>query len=180
MFLRKLWGKDDFVYEATGPELVTIDKFLGVLDEHVGIESVGHRFMFDYFSFQLNYWVNMDTRFGKKIPLTWFIGKKAISRWFENTEDNQDLFFAHRTAEQLGLRYRPSEPPRRKASELRAYEETEKNRYFNSNKGFVHCLSETSLFNHNSKSCKKCDFQKDCKSVLKSRYYRVYLKRGYA
>lgn len=180
-FIRKLWGKPTFVYDESDRDESCIDTFKNLLDKEYGLESIGRTFIYDYFCFQLDYWKNMETRFGKKIPIAWFIGKKAFERWKNNPEE--DLWHAYQTAEEFGIHIgliHTAGPVTFDVLELKESEETEKTRFHNTNKGMLNCIESTTLYNHRSPLCISCNFKKECKKLLESNYYRIWIKRGYS
>lgn len=179
-FIRKLSNNPTFVYKADSKEESCINTFLKILKKEYGLESIGSAFIYNYFCFQLNYWKDMDTRFGKKIPISWFIGKKAFERWLVNPE--QDLWHAHQTADELGLYIDSIDTVNTTIvgiSEITVSEEKEKERFYNTKRGFLNCIESTTLYNHNSNFCISCKFKKECMDLLRDNFYRIYLKRGY-
>lgn len=180
-FIRKLWKKPSFVYNADSRDEACIQSFIKLLDKEYGIESIGRTFVYDYFCFQLDYWKNMDTRFGKKIPISWFIGKKAFERWKKNPEE--DLWHAYQTANEFGIHIgliHTTGPVHMDVLELKETEEAEKARFGDPAKQLVHCLETTTLYNHRSTLCISCPEKNACKALLKENFYKIYLKRGYS
>lgn len=181
MFVRKLWGRDTFVYEEEPKDEICIRNFIKTLIKEYGEESIGKNFIYDYFCFQTNYWINLNTRFGKRIPVSWFLGKKAFERWKNNPEP--DLYHAHQTANQLGIHIGLIYGEKKsliKALVLNTAEENEKNRFYNTDRGFLNCIESTTLYSHLSKACITCKFKNDCKELLRANFYKIWLKRGYS
>lgn len=180
IFLRKLWGRSDFFYQPNERSEKCVDNFIKLLDKEYGLESIGTSFIYDYFCFQLDYWNNLNTRFGKKIPIEWFIGKKAFKRWKEN--EQRDLWHAHKLAREYGLHVGMLEAesvPKPDMTVLRESEEVEKARFYGEDQGLVNCLEYTTLYNHRSQHCIGCKFRRECKILLKENYYGIWIKRGY-
>lgn len=181
VFVRKLWGSPNFLYKETDREEACIEAFIKLLGKEYGLESVGRTLIYDYFCFQLNYWKDMDTRFGKKIPLPWFIGKKAFKRWLENPEE--DLWHAHQTADEFEIHIdliHTIDLVSVNSLELKQQEETEKRRYHNEDDALAHCLEFTTLYNHRSPECVTCKFKGECKKLLKANFFKLWIKRGYS
>lgn len=57
------------------------------------------------------------------------------------------------------------------------FEEHEKARFLNTNKGQLWCVDFTTLYNPESSNCKKCKFQESCKDTLKQNYIQIHNKR---
>ena len=174
VFLRKLWGKPSFVYEPNDRDEACIQSFIKLLDKEYGLESIGRTLVYDYFCFQLDYWKNMDTRFGKRIPITWFIGKKAFERWKNNPEE--DLWHAYQTADEFGIdigQIHVAGPVHMDVLELKEAEENEKNRFSDPIDQLTHCLETTTLYNHRSKHCIGCKEKGNCKKLLKDNFYSI-------
>jgi len=180
VFVRKLCKDASFIYKGELRDNACITNFIKLIDKAYGIESLGEVFIYDYFSFQLNYWVNLDTRFGKKIPITWFVGKKAFLRWKDNP--NIDLYHAHKTSDLFGIDISAFNKSKKNidALETKPYEEKEKIRFGHKESQFLHCIETTTLFNHRSTYCVLCENKISCKELLKVNFYRIYIKRGYS
>jgi hypothetical protein len=54
------------------------------------------------------------------------------------------------------------------------FEEKEKERFFNTLKGFLYCIENTTLYNKRSNFCEECKFKKYCKKKLKDEYRVLY------
>lgn len=179
VFYSKLTSADSYKYTPSQKDQILTLNFIEIINNRYGIHSVGLNFIFDYFVFQFDYWVNLDTMFGKKIPLSWFIGKKAFQRWLERPE--RDLFHAYQTASSHNL-YKGLISPEQgtlNVQKLDEHEENEKGRFYNEPEGFVNCAETTTLYNHRSSSCMTCKWRLDCKKLLKQEYPKLYILRGY-
>ena len=179
-FYRRLSGVSNYNFEPSEKEATSISKFIDLLSgKYESINGIGVNYIYNYFVFQLDYWANLDTRFGKKIPLSWFIGKKAFERWLERPE--HDLWHAHRTAKQYGMNecMLRDKDPSIKATKISVNEELEKNRFYGERSGLINCLETTTLYNHRSTLCLSCIHKSDCKKMLKVEYPKIYILRGY-
>jgi hypothetical protein len=56
-------------------------------------------------------------------------------------------------------------------------EEVYRKRFFNSDRGFVTCIENTSLINPKSKFCSKCVHSKHCLVLLKANFKAIYKNR---
>lgn len=169
------------MYKVEGSkDTATIQSFLKLIDKKYSLASIGNQFIYDYITFQFNYWTQKDTRFGKSVPIGWVFGAKAFKRWLERPNH-----WKHHTAKNLavkgitpgiliGLNFKKPN-----ALEIHQSEEQEKLRFLNDEIGFANCIESTTLYNHLSEYCQKCIHVLECKNLLKVNYLNVYLLRGY-
>src|SRR5579872_1528181 len=154
-FYRKISGFPDWDFIPTEREKISILNFANKLKKFYA-ESIGSDWLFDFFSFQFNYWQGKYTRLGTSglAKIEWLIGEAAILRWgvrpvaykwiirmnlFNKISISLDEFNTT-----LGAKYE---------KELNIWEEDEKKRYFNTNKGFLNCLQKTTLYISRSPNC---------------------------
>lgn len=176
LFYRKFTGKKKFKLDLNKKKQEKIiDNFISKLDENYSIASIGIDFLVRYFLFQFYYWKNKNIK--RNIQIEWVIGKKALDRFLyngfnekfeyfinkENTIDFSPIY--HKFAKQ---NYQPN------FNEESKRERVEKLRFFNTEKGLVNCLENTSLYNPDSDLCIQCKFQEDCKKLLKENYFKLY------
>ncbi len=179
LFYKKLSGTDHFILSLSQKETVLINNFLELIENKFNSKGIGIHFIFDYFIFQFDYWITKETRFGKKIPLSWFIGKKAFDRWLKRPE--YDLWHAKQTAAQYGIHISLIQKQREvlDIKKINESEEIEKKRFYNTLEGLVNCQETTTLYNHRSSLCLMCCWKGDCKDLLKAEYLKFYILRGY-
>jgi len=168
----------DCEFELSEKDLKLVFNFINLLNDNKNsLYSIGKDYITKYFIFQFDYWKGLDTRFGQKIPLSWFIGKKAYLRWVNRKE--HDLWHAKNTAKKYNLGKIKNKKKNRDLLKIQKYEELEKSRFFNKTIGFVNCIETTTLYNHRSLNCMVCKYNKDCKKLLKENYPNIYINRGY-
>ena len=144
-------------------------------------DSLGIAFLYDYFCYSYDYW----TENGKKpklIPLSWTIGEPQLKRWDNRVESYQYLY-------SQGLLLNCKIPHLNTIKEkinntsretgLYLYEEYERQRFHNTDKGFVHCLLTISLCDERSKWCSSCKFKLECIDQLKKQDRTTALKRKF-
>lgn len=174
----KMKGIQTSNYTPSSKEQTSILNFIIALDNNYGLESLGYNFIYEYFIFQLDYWDNLETQFGKTIPLTWMIGPKALSRWEMRLE--RDLYHANISANKYGIHIGMFQKQKKLVVvDLDETEESFKKKFHNTEDGFGECLETTTLYNHKSMLCMTCNFKEECKKVLKSDYGKIYVLRGY-
>jgi hypothetical protein len=151
----------------TDKSKVTIDKFFKALNKQGYVdESIGHSFLDHFVLFQIEYW--QDKEIERKPTLNWFIGTKAIERYFEVEDWSQRNYFISKNTKNL--------TPLKLVNEKTQYEEYQKSLYHNTEKGFFNCIENTSLYSKCS-LCFTCSYRLDCKTLLKKNYPLLYKKR---
>lgn len=136
---------DNFKYSQKDQTL--IDKFIKRLNY-----SIGENWLWDYFCYQFNRYIDLKTRLGTgRIPLSWVVGDKAWNKWQEASEE--ELFYVN----DFKTRFNLKNPVFERVFLLRdnSYKERERNRFKNDERRLVHC-KENSLFDRLSKTCFKC------------------------
>lgn len=181
VFSRKIHNLPNFIFEPTERELKQIENFLILLENKYDKNSIGRNFLYNFFVFNYDYWSSLDHKGKKRIPLNWIIGKKSHDRWVRRVED--DLYHAHKyatnTGIHLGLMKVGVEKRADDVTSVKNHEELEKKRYYNTEIGLTNCIESTTLYNHKSISCIRCNNRKECKSLLKDNYPKIYIARGY-
>jgi len=160
----------------------SIENFLVFLKKKNLIGSIGANWLFDFFSFQFNYWEGKNYQQvgrSKILRITWIIGEKAYLRW-ENRKDNYKYFVRKYFLQKYKISF----------SEFRIFlgdakekefdffrEEYIKKTYLNTLEGFLYCLDNTTLYTNKSKTCLKCLYNKRCLEILKKKFPITYYKR---
>jgi len=179
-FYQKITGSLK-TYEPKDREKKLIENFIKKLDKEVGKGSWGFDYLFNYFAFQFEYWRDKETQI-KSFYLSWFLGNKAFDRW-KNKNENYYYFCEEGILKEYKINKNLLSSlilsTQKDFIQLKTYIEIEKQRYYNEDKGFNHCLISTDLYNHRSTLCLTCKFKVDCKQTLKQIYPFIYEKRGY-
>lgn len=175
LFTKKIFQKEiEGLSQTEEKLLISFEKYL--VDQYS--RSVGSLFLYDYFAFQYEYWLGLDTWIGKgKIPVSWIVGKKAIGRWI--SRPYRDLTKARAIIKQYQIPPIIEEKTEKiNVTKIQEWEELEKSRFHNTEEGLGLCVHTTSLFNPNSDLCVTCTSQEKCKEILKKDYPLVYAKRN--
>lgn len=172
---------DSEINEYTEKNNRVIIDFLIELHKRVGLLSIGKQFIFDYLTFQFNYWSELDqVKFGFKFSINKVFSKVALTRFLEKKQ-SFNWYLAKEALRSKGL----SESILFNTSTLvdhnliNEFEEREKLRFHNQDVGIVHCTEHTTLYNGDSELCRTCRFSTLCKKILKQQYKFIYRKRGY-
>jgi len=124
-----------------------IEEFQEVIDEN---------FIWDYISFQMEYWSGIKTNFTLKPD--WVFGQKAISRW--KKKQSSWSFYTQQFLNKVEIQ-RPVEYF--KANLKDNFQEI-RGRNFGTEQGFADCLS-FSFYLETSEYCKVCIFKDVCKTI---------------
>jgi hypothetical protein len=174
-------GKSSFEFIPTDKTNKVVENFLLRFEERgIRRESLGLKFMYDYFCNAYNYWYQLDTRFST-IPIDWILGPKMLEKWDTKIEQYQYSY-------QEGLLKDTSVPdyhevkailfPPESRKEIIYSEELEKERFHNTDRGLLHCLLTTSLYSSKSDWCSSCTASDGCKDELKNRDKLLAIERG--
>lgn len=179
-FYKRRFDSPKYKYKPSGRAKKIIGTFINLLDKHYSLKLVGRDFLWSYFIYQLNHWRDSELKaFYGRFRIELIIGKKAFNRFIK---DEHDLLWVTEHSEVIEkynfVRSDLVEVEKKNNYDDR-YEERIKQKYLNTDKGFYHCLENTTLFNHKHKACMLCKFRADCKIVLKEKFPKLYEKRGY-
>lgn len=151
-------------------ELVMIDNFIKRLNH----QQKGPKWIIDYFLYTYNYWHELKTH--RAITLGWIIGSKAFDRFNEerNVLARKRIYSNLKIVGNLHIEFNKLiykyTAKRKWFSDVKSYEEKEKSKFFNTEKGYGWCLVMTSLFHPQSAHCAKCKFKESCKQTLQQEY----------
>lgn len=144
-----------------------INNFFKILDkEGYPKHSIGLNFLNNYFAFQVEYWQTKETKI--KPTLNWFIGKKAIDRYFDVEDRDLKNYFVTLNTQTIT----PYEEEKDKGD----YEDKLRKANHNKDNGLLFCLENTSLY-ISSATCITCKFKEPCKKLLKENYPLLWRKR---
>ena len=181
VFCKRIHNMPSFVFKPSERERRQISNFIDLVSNKYGRFSIGKTFLFNFMSFNYEYYSSLDHCATKKIPLNWVIGRKALSRWVNRTED--DLYHAMKYASDngvhMGLIRSAKNDHVNDVASVRISEEAEKKRFHNEPEGLSNCIETTTLYNRRSVSCISCRYRIECKKLLKDNYPKIYIARGY-
>lgn len=145
-------------------------------------DNIGEEFVRTYTMYGIQSWFNdgSEVDYSRRVRFSWLFGKKAIKRWYAfdmktNVRITQKSLKQNHVIKAIPLNNRVA----KMISEVRFVEENFKAEYHNTNRGFLWCVANTTLYHHKSKYCVTCKFKQDCKKLLEQEFEKVYLKRGY-
>lgn len=155
-----------------------MNNFVSLVEGRYGLDCVGPFFLFEYFTYQYDYWFHCELGGSTgKFQLSWIIGEKALDRFEERFID---MVQARAFIRRHGLSQQEFEPVKKSdPSKLKISEENDKKIFHNTDNGYGLCVEATTLINLKSPWCEECIFQDKCKDQLKRDYPLLYIKRGF-
>jgi len=185
-FISKVSGYQNFEAKLHAREKVAVSNFAYFLMGRYGEGSIGPYLLYHYFVFQFEYWRTKKTREGEgRAQIRWVVGEKAFNRWLRKDSDYWYFCTEGLLKKHVDIKYSDVIGLLGKTEigfdyvEVKMYEEVEKQRYFNTTKGFMHDILNTTLYNHKSELCLGCKNKESCKELLKTNYRKIYDDRGY-
>lgn len=185
IFYSKIYKNDKYVFVPSEKAEKQIYKFIEFLKSKYGLESIGVNFLITYFVFQFGYWLKLEleekSNFSDRIQLPFIIGNKAIERW-QNRNVNFDwTLYQSNFVQQYKISTSQIKDlfKHDQVNITNLAEEKEKKKFFNADKGLLHCIDRTTLFNNRSAICITCKNKDVCKQLLKDNYLHIYIGRGY-
>lgn len=182
LFYRKFYGNYKYNFEPTENMEKHIVKFLELMDKKYLLESIGINFLLNYFIFQFDYWSKLTIKtYAERIQLNFIIGKAAVDRWkkrdikFDYKILRSDIIQKYNININEIIQFFKEE----ELNQLNKSEELNKKRFYNTNKGFLICLTTTTLYYHKSSLCLTCKFKDECKRNLELKFNNIYIERGY-
>ena len=162
-FQRRETGQLDFYYSLKNRDHVMINNFIDLIDQEWGLESVGEVFLWDYFLYSYFFFHNKKTSKGKNtVELNWICGLEGIKRYKSKDEDWR--FYATDYVVSHGFSFDELRVKKKLNRHLYEFlQSKERQRFHNSQKGFLNCIEFTKGFKLTSIECLKCKFKKDCK-----------------
>ena len=173
-FYQKTYHNPNFEFIPKKGELVTIDKFVEVLNE---IGSLGQDWIFHYFAYQFNYWKDLKYKKIKTVIVSYILGVKAFYRYEERNE--QSDYFVDEFIRDYKLDSNDiwnDTYYKKDLLNVSKAEEAEKMGYASSR--LINCLQHTTLYNIRSEICMLCIKSTLCKKIQKVKYPEVYKLRN--
>lgn len=166
LFYSKVTGNPSYSFIPNQQQSKIITNFIKLVPESFTKES-----LMEYFAYHFSQRATQKTRFGVGIVmLNWVVSDKPYKSWCDRPESwkyHVDCFL-----DKYGLL--------RNINKIQKsnIEDSERQLYFNSKKGFINCIDNTTLFDNTSMFCNSCNFKKVCLNKLKIDYPDIYLKRA--
>ena len=145
-------------------------------------DLIGEEFVRKFAEYGIQSWFNSGAKkdYSREIRFNWVFGKTAIARWKKYDIDTNVYItrIGLKKDHKINVIKKKTEIPAL-ISTIRPAEEKFKAAYHNTNRGFLWCIANTTLYFHKSSKCATCKFKNECKELLKKEYPKIYVKRGY-
>jgi len=179
--------EDHGVQEFTKIDSLLISKFARLLDNQFGAD-LSNKWLYDYFSFQFEYWRTKETNFGKKgiALISWVIGKKAFLR-YQNKNSNWNYFVISKLfKENPKISYSNYlekvfciEERKLNISNLSKIEEDMKKSILDKEENTISkCIIFSKLFHPKSQYCLSCKENPLCIKLQKEKFPKVFELRN--
>lgn len=176
-FLAKRKGKAQWQCSHTDRVSKLLSNFLKLIEgDGITKDNIGINWLFKYTSFQFSRY-----KLEHKVPATKIFGKKAYDKWCSR-KPYWAVYATRNMYSTLSITFQDfvTYCTDAKVTYIRDKgDEIHKEPDHNTDLGFLKCLEYTTLYNHKSKWCMTCKFQKHCKAVLKKTMPTIYKQRKY-
>lgn len=164
-------------YKCNDADTSCWDNFMDTFSDRIGEE-----FIRKFAEYGIQSWFNSGCKrdYSRDIRFNWVFGKTAISRW-KKYDISTNVYITRiglKKEHKINVLKRKSNLSKI-VSNVRPFEEKFKAEYHNTNRGFMWCVANTTLYFHKSSKCATCVFKNECKELLKQEYPKIYKKRGY-
>lgn len=173
-----------FVFKPNKNEVKMTIKFIKFLKEKYKKHELNTDLLIQYFEYQFSrYSGTYSYGYGKnKIMYSWVVGIKAIESW--NSRDiSKKWLVQYKLNNEVVLRLKKTYKSKNNILrenkrlmnfvELSPVEEIEKQRFYNTELGFVHCYNTTTLYHQKSIWCSGCDNKDKCVELLEKDYKKL-------
>lgn len=143
----------------------------------INLNSISARWIYRYLIYQFDYWKNKNVRHGNKMSIKKIFAKKSLERYF-NRSSEYNWYNAAKSLEQYDINESilKSYESRHQKTNI-AFDDVERARYYNTDKGLANCIETTTLYDNRSKFCIVCKNRKVCKQILQENYKALYIDR---
>lgn len=136
-------------FSGTERQLKSLNNFLKLVSDY------SERDLYEYVCFQFFRVHEQDTQMGK-VQFNWVFGKKAL-KYFHDRSDAQ-VYYMRLFRQKYNIKNIFEKPV---VLDTRSYNDYERGRFYNTEKGFLHCQSMR-LYNESNDYCVNCKFKNIC------------------
>ena len=164
-------------YKCNNADTASWDSFVETFGDNIGEE-----FIRKFTEYGIQSWFNPGAKrdYSRAVRFNWIFGSAAVKRWNALNAETRTWVVRNslKTDYKINTLKCITQVPEL-VIKLRPVEEKFKSEYYNTNRGLLWCIANTTLFHHRSPNCIKCKFKENCKEILKSEYPKIYTARGY-
>lgn len=127
-------------------------KMISNFEKLIDTTSIGSNWTYNFLVFQFSRYNGMKTRFGDKVQFNWVIGKKALEKW--NNRSEEEIYYA----DEFRRKYRLKNP-------LVSQEKITLNKdTIRQNSSIIDCIN-MKLYLPMNKVCFRCEHKKVCSKL---------------
>ena len=164
-------------YKCNNADTASWDSFVETFGDNIGEE-----FIRKFTEYGIQSWFNPGAKrdYSRAVRFNWIFGSAAVKRWNALNAETRTWVVRNslKTDYKINTLKHITQVPEL-VIKLRPVEEKFKSEYYNTNRGLLWCIANTTLFHHRSSHCTTCKFKENCKEILKSEYPKIYIARGY-
>lgn len=175
-FYRKKYSTSNYLFFFTKSSTSIFEKFQKEIGSEISVE-----FLYRYLAFQFLYWEGLNLTQVNTISFSHIFGLKAVTRFKERDQDYDWQLFNTDLSKKLKIdkadyyKYLNYSPYQTKFNQN--YNDPIRRKYHNTDRGYSTCIDLTTLYNDKDVSCQSCNFNIECKEMLKLNYPKLYKSR---
>jgi len=146
------------------------------LHKKINLNSISSNWIYNYLIFQFDYWHSKQVRHGNKMSIKKIFAKKSLERYF-NRSRNYSWYNAKKNLAKFNINEIILKIFESRRREQNNYDDIERARYHNTDKGLANCIEQTTLYDNRSQWCLVCKHAKVCKKLLQQNYKALYIDR---
>lgn len=182
-YYKSINKSENFTVKMTDSRVKFINNFIQLFKEKTNSQFLQKDILNQFVEWNFNHFVEKGTynRFGSKsIQIEWIYGKTAFERWAKLNPKYFNFIMNKNIRKKVDYKVDiKKENWDNIIVQINELEENDKERFFGEDECFDNCYLFTSLYNHKSHFCMKCDLKIKCKETLKEENINLYKKRGY-
>ena len=150
-------------YKCNNADTASWDSFVETFGDNIGEE-----FIRKFTEYGIQSWFNPGAKrdYSRAVRFNWIFGSAAVKRWNALNAETRTWVVRNslKTDYKINTLKRITQVPEL-VIKLRPVEEKFKSEYYNTNRGLLWCIANTTLFHHRSPHCINCKFKENCKKV---------------
>lgn len=182
-FYKTINKKENNVLKMFPSRIKAIENFIEKFKNEFSVNFLQKDILDRYFEWSFNYWLDKEnSKYGNKgIQIEWIISNASITRWKQANKKYVTYILGKTIRKKFNYEKRKGykENWDNIFLKINPLEEIEKEKFHNTQKGYMNCSIFTTLYNHKSSNCLKCKYSINCKDNLKNEYPKLFKKRGY-
>lgn len=187
-YFKQVTGSKTYKLKITEKKDLQFDRFTEYVFKKVKPETLGEDFIQRYLQFAFGNVTGRTNPWGRvnAFPLSWIVAKTVLDKFFkakgyERYYRTKKLRAQGHSTFLVKSKKQISEDLLQKVNQFvsntKTWEEAEKLKFFNTEKGRVWCIDFTTLYHPKSDNCQSCKFKSSCQNLLKINFGGLYKLR---